>query len=464
MNVNGSISASVQTDTTMHEFAAIKNELDQVLEYSNGEDRSSRRRSRKSHMGDDSYQLDDFVVDNDDDGDYFEDYYDYDYELPPKKKRKRKSRESKVVKEEFDESGLFDNDNDDEEFLPEPDVNVKVEGGGDENEDSMENSDDDTDGNDVKPHACSMCPEKYKGLYGLAMHLLCIHDVGMKGAYPCPACEYAGSTMVHVKKHIREYHEAGKKWTPKESKPSTSSARSSFSQAAYGIEVILPDHQCGECDAIVKGMCALAKHLRSAHGHGGKGSYECPKCDYKGETWLVLRKHIQKNHEKGMVKCPTCGKEVIKTSLYLHIKNVHQSDKVNKPYICEREGCKYRTHTESNLKEHIKHKHDTHKHKFKCDICEKTFLYKATYEQHMEQVHMDLRRFVCDKCGRNFRHNHELKKHLEQPSCNFMTARDKIYSCDQCDEEYPTMKSYIFHHRKTHGCFPANVEAGQLHL
>ncbi len=67
-----------------------------------------------------------------------------------------------------------------------------------------------------KPFACPRCDDRYGRLYGLAMHLLCCHQVGKPGCHPCPSCSYVGQKMNLLKKHIAEVHEGS---SPTKSKP-----------------------------------------------------------------------------------------------------------------------------------------------------------------------------------------------------------------------------------------------------
>uniref|UniRef100_A0ABD2WJJ8 C2H2-type domain-containing protein n=1 Tax=Trichogramma kaykai TaxID=54128 RepID=A0ABD2WJJ8_9HYME len=37
-----------------------------------------------------------------------------------------------------------------------------------------------------------------------------------------------------------------------------------------------------------------------------------------------------------------------------------------------------------------------------CDYCSKIFLTKSNFNNHMDEVHLKLKKFVCDTCGKLF--------------------------------------------------------------
>ncbi len=450
----------------------VKNELGEDDYYddeddSDGSDYDPDAEPKKSSKRKkDSYVGDDFVVDEDEDEELFDEYYDEDFEYQPsKKKRKRRSTSgrSRGGRISAKMQKMYEDAIKEEEEAAATSASVKAEPG----EPPAANATTAQDKTQVdKPHSCTQCVEKFRSLYALAMHLLVVHSVGSSGCYECPACSFIGPSMAKVKKHIVEYHEGHNTNNDEEGENSDGTPKTI--KREYLPPMNLPLHQCPDCNARVKGLYKLANHIRSKHRDQKLRytPYQCPGCDFTAEPerngWKKLRNHIFSEHEKDVVPCPTCGKEIARHTLTLHIKNVHQVDRLNKPYKCDK--CDFETHNQQNLNQHIKFKHEHFRRKYHCDQCDSKFIYQSGLDKHKETVHMDLRKYVCDKCGKGFREQNLLTSHLEQPSCNFLTSRDKIYSCDECDEEYPVLKSYIAHHRVTHGSFPNNVEAGQLHL
>lgn len=86
---------------------------------------------------------------------------------------------------------------------------------------------------------------------------------------------------------------------------------------------------------------------------------------------------------------------------------------------------------------------------FKCDICNKHFLYQTTYTIHMEQhktgqkVNIDFKH--CPKCRKKFSTNSLLHRHLKR-----VHRMHHWFQCRACGKPWPTQESLDKHMQKAH--------------
>ena len=245
-------------------------------------------------------------------------------------------------------------------------------------------------------------------------------------------------------------------------------------------------HRCGSCSMVFDEISQLTTHLKLAHNIGADPKLStvlvCQICKARLPGRRALEVHMRNVHDpkskmdpeilkklreavrnrpanpKRNFRCDKCDKVIgSSTALNNHMRMVHRKDKDFKPYQCEHEGCEYKTHAPENLKQHIKFKHEKDKHQFKCDECDRTFPYENNLINHKNIVHLGIKKHVCHKCGKSFNEKMKFKEHMELPVCDFMTNKDKIWNCDECEAEFNMLVSYIGHHRKAHKSFPQNL-------
>ncbi len=137
-----------------------------------------------------------------------------------------------------------------------------------------------------KIHQCKHCPEKYGKLYGLAMHMLCIHNVGKDGEHPCPCCHFIANKMGQLRKHIEDYHENPEGNPPPLPNPLPPKQEPPPKIHPEQAESV-PLHRCSQCQEQIKGMINLVKHLAKTHKIGTHGHRICPGCSFTCKSTLM---------------------------------------------------------------------------------------------------------------------------------------------------------------------------------
>ena len=80
---------------------------------------------------------------------------------------------------------------------------------------------------------------------------------------------------------------------------------------------------------------------------------------------------------------------------------------------------------------------------FTCDICQKKFVSKSYFKQHLLR-HDDVKPYVCSDCSKRFCTAHELKVHQT------VHTDVKPFSCGLCDKYFKYKKHVKRHFKK---CF-----------
>ena len=79
----------------------------------------------------------------------------------------------------------------------------------------------------------------------------------------------------------------------------------------------------------------------------------------------------------------------------------------------------------------------------KCDICEKTFNHKGTFDRHLKTVHLEEKNYKCEECQKHFSSNWHLKRHKN----DVHTQRMK-YSCPECPEYFSQLENLKRHQKR----------------
>lgn len=182
----------------------------------------------------------------------------------------------------------------------------------------------------------------------------------------------------------------------------------------------------------------------------------CPIC----EVWCDnFQEHIKNVHDINfrVYQCFMCSKFLkTKLSLRRHLTStVHNKPKSPKCYHCEMEPpignqsdprrhkclfCKLWFANHIEFKIHFRDAHnkdaDNFFHKrsncniFTCYVCEREFPLRYYLVAHMKTHHDKFLQHQCPKCGKRVRTFGQLTQHLK-------THEGKIYTCNQCDKQFP---------------------------
>jgi hypothetical protein len=213
--------------------------------------------------------------------------------------------------------------------------------------------------------------------------------------------------------------------------------------------------ECENCRKfLIDTPSGLAIHARVC---GNPYKFQCRLCAYSRQedsqktffdssnhfkSRKGLKNHIEEEHrdDQGCIKCPQidCTKSFV-TLHYLqqHLRNVHLELK--------RLSCKYCTKTMASRSSLLRHMRTIHlgdpQKMFQCDLCSTKTWNKTALIVHMI-THIEDRKikFICDRCGKHLANKDGLINHL--------LAKPK--RCYYCSDKFVCSPLFERHCKKTH--------------
>ena len=189
---------------------------------------------------------------------------------------------------------------------------------------------------------------------------------------PAP-CEICGKMFENLSKHVREVHQ---KHRPSDSNVKCPKCNRSVTKKRLAFHVCGLNSKCLKCGQGFENDASRNDHM--IHEHQMEKEHSCHLCGKMFWTSSGVNKHLEAHKE--LVECSQCGKKV------------------------------------KHLQRHIAVEHSGEK-RYKCQYCEKTFIWKRLLDNHVDCVHLNARRYPC-RYGCDFRFNdqsnritHERKKH-----------------------------------------------------
>lgn len=158
------------------------------------------------------------------------------------------------------------------------------------------------------------------------------------------------------------------------------------------------------------------------------GMYICSQCEVKMSSEHKIRRHIVTHVFGGIYKewiqCETCD---FKTKLEEKFA-AHKANWCN-PVKCD--SCEFKTKNKQRMENHVKSKH-TDKEKsgkektIMCEHCTKMFGSVTRLEQHVQNVHLGIKRFFCKENGCDYStyQGKDLKFHMQ------MHTGQMTYHCE----------------------------------
>ena len=194
------------------------------------------------------------------------------------------------------------------------------------------------------------------------------------------------------------------------------------------------DFMCEMCGKYFYDANDLKKHFENEHGDGS--DIVCDKCGNIYKSKMELRQHMEEQHpkvdkKKMQTRCEFCNKKLVGSSMYEHIKNVHQDKSLRTCHLCDKI-----LKSRAFLYTHYINDHPTENcpveidniNVFKCLYCEQIFATDKATITHMKLKHNISRSH----------HINDLKAAPKQdcPFCN-ETPKSSIDFIDHLVKEHP---------------------------
>ena len=220
-----------------------------------------------------------------------------------------------------------------------------------------------------KGFPCSSCIISYSTNKGLMRHMLNEHDTPLK----CDKCDEQFTEAFNLKTHNQKNHQkllvclvCGVQKT----------------KQYYLDQHIEAEHQdnieCHQCGILCRTQTLLSSHIDRAHSE--KVFDKCVKCDYTTHIPREMKAHFYRRHTNGTKEtCQYCG-EVFK-GLRKHLA---------------RTGCGGEVNTK----------------KVTCSSCNKVFSLKQALDNHMKNIHMNVKDKHCPHCSYATYSGYNLKLHV----------------------------------------------------
>ncbi|XP_062564829.1 oocyte zinc finger protein XlCOF6-like isoform X2 [Armigeres subalbatus] len=185
-------------------------------------------------------------------------------------------------------------------------------------------------------------------------------------------------------------------------------------------------HKAKPADCDICGLKLASASLVKSHKlwvHT-EANFKCPHCEKKFVSKYYFQKHLL-THQEGSYLCEECGgKYKSKPILKLHIKRVHNPDKMRRNKAEPVDATDASTNVESvkcevcskdfkgpvRLRIHMKI-HDPNRKQYDCPACEAKFVTRIGLRQHManDNVHHEA---TCAVCSTYFRNRDRYEEHM----------------------------------------------------
>ncbi|OWR48546.1 zinc finger protein 160 [Danaus plexippus plexippus] len=218
-------------------------------------------------------------------------------------------------------------------------------------------------------------------------------------------------------------------------------------------------HVCDICRFVAYKIVTMNTHLRNEHGVDVEykkvrrkpnesktsdkqtGGFLCTECDKWFENKNKRYKHTQKCHRDGF-KCGSCGKRFAFRNTLTRHERVHSSP-------LPREQCPTcgKLIRQDLIKAHA-HTH-THRQTHVCVACDKRFISRASYENHLKYAKShavgDVLKYKCPECKKGYRSRGELRDHV-----NYQHMGRTLHKCPICDKALATRRCITRHVKRAH--------------
>lgn len=170
---------------------------------------------------------------------------------------------------------------------------------------------------------------------------------------------------------------------------------------------------CRTCQRCFDSRLKRTKHQFIHTGVAGAISpLECAECHRTFSSRLTLAEHQAWHEGKMLYSCPTCGQQFRQnTGLWRHLRT-HNPKSPRRRYPCPQ--CSREFARLDYFKEHLAAHNKSHKGRFICNVCERSFLQSSDLTRHRLTHSNERRQFECSVCKRLFSNASSRKRHEKE--------------------------------------------------
>ncbi|KAL3209077.1 hypothetical protein MRX96_038371 [Rhipicephalus microplus] len=187
---------------------------------------------------------------------------------------------------------------------------------------------------------------------------------------------------------------------------------------------------------------AVRKALTHTGSARGATTLECSKCKRKFSSRLTLAEHQAWHENRMLYSCPICGRQFRQNAGLWRHQMTHNRDVQKRRYPCPRCGQDFAR--PGYLKEHLASHEESHRSRFACDVCQRTFFQRCDLSRH-RKTHEGKQQFECAICKRGFSSLASQRRHEKEHD----PARKA--PCPECGATFTRPCQLKVHIAKYHG-------------
>ena len=303
------------------------------------------------------------------------------------------------------------------------------------------------------------------------------HEKGKHNSNPFPCsfdgCDFQSKHIHAVKRHIKTYHLGLRNISPTSCSYDGCDYKSDYRHVVrrhirtkhLGEQINIGSPcECSylDCDFKSNYSHVVRRHVKTYHlGERLISPTACSYdgCDYKSDYKHVVRRHIRTRHLGEKIYNSLCECSYVNCDfksnyshvVRRHIRTKHLGEKIitkNQRIPCSIEGCGLLARNGTDLRKHNKQVHIKNE-LFSCTLCKYTTHYDGNLKNHLLGKHNESRVFNCayNECGYTSNYSQGVKNHAKKVH---LGEKSPLVKCDECDYKGSSKSVVRFHYDALH--------------